>query len=750
MNNNDINFNYDLDYSKDKNIDKRILEVCAIAEAKYLEKQKKQKSNNISHRIDIDINNLIKKNNDKNIFINKETINEIKKDLETSNSNVQNASYFTVSKMGKIDNKSISTEKNLLSQRFFAKHEKPLNKNQKINYSSISRNQNNDYNNILFNHNNIDKIMSKSQNNYYKNNANDGSKTQYFFNSQEFNHKINFKPFDTFNSKSEKNTIQQNFMSNNEISTQQQYILNEKPIQRKNISNNISTQQKFIQNEFTIKRNITQNDMSMQRQNLPNDMPIQNQYMTNNLLTQRKNISNDISNQRQYIQNDISTQNQYMPNNISTQRKNISNDMLMEKQYIPNDISIQRNNIPNDISVQNQYIQNNMSLQRNNIPNDISVQKQYIQNNMSLKRPYIPNDMLTQKQYIQNDMPIQNQYIQNDMPIPRNNSNDVSMQKQYKSNSIQNQYMQNDISIPRNNSNNASMQKQRQYKSNSNSIQKQYIQNDMSIQKNNYNDISVQKQYKSNHNSMQKQYNSQDNTIQRRNKSKNKSLLNKIIQKDFKSNEKQEMNKSMHINYKPLFSDSINKKYIFGHDKHISNRNPIRLNKILLQAQTLIKNHKYTSAYYLLQKTIATGEYHSDLFYLYGEVNRILENYKIAEDYLLLALNFEIHSPYVFYSMGLLYHTLKEYQYSNIFLKLFHSLINNDKVHLFIAKNYMGLGELTKAAKELTKAIDMSHDNDNYYKIRSEVYNKMGLTEMSNEDLNMYNYIKKAKIEENK
>ena len=741
--NNDINFNYDLDYSKDKNIDKRILEVCAIAEAKYLEKQKKQKSNNISHRIDIDINNLIKKNNDKNIFINKETINEIKKDLETSNSNVQNVSYFTVSKMGKIDNKSISTEKNLLSQRFFAKHEKPSNKNQKINYSSISRNQNNNYNNILFNNNNnnIDKIMSKSQINFYKNNANDGSKTQYLFNSQQFNHKINFKPFDTFNNKSENNTnntMQQNFMSN-DISKQQKYIIKEKPIQRKNISNNLSTQQKFIQNEITIKRNVTQNDMSMHRQYLPNDMSIQNQYIPNNISSQRKNISNNMSIQRQYIQNDISLQNQYMPNNISTQRKNISNNNSIQRQYIPNDIPIHRENISNDISVQNQYIQNNMSSQRQYIPNDMPTQKQYIQ-----------NDISKQNRYISNDMSIQNQYIQNDISIPRNNSNDVSIQKQkqYKSNSIPKQYFQNDISIQKNNFNNISMQKQKQYKSNS--IQKQYLPNDMSIQKNNSNDVSVQKQYKSNHNSIQNPYYSQDNTIQRRNKSNNKSFLNKIIQKDFKSNDKQEMNKSMHINYKPLFSDSINKKYIFGHDKHISNRNPIRLNKILLQAQTLIKNHKYTSAYYLLQKTIATGEYHSDLFYLYGEVNRILENYKIAEDYLLLALNFEIHSPYVFYSMGLLYHTLKEYQYSNIFLKLFHSLINNDKVHLFIAKNYMGLGELTKAAKELTKAIDLSHDNDNYYKIRSEVYNKMGLTEMSNEDLNMYNYIKNTKIEENK
>ena len=36
-----INLNYDLDYSKDKTIDRRVLEVCAIAEANFLKEQKK-------------------------------------------------------------------------------------------------------------------------------------------------------------------------------------------------------------------------------------------------------------------------------------------------------------------------------------------------------------------------------------------------------------------------------------------------------------------------------------------------------------------------------------------------------------------------------------------------------------------------------------------------------------------------------------------------------------------------------------
>ena len=202
--------------------------------------------------------------------------------------------------------------------------------------------------------------------------------------------------------------------------------------------------------------------------------------------------------------------------------------------------------------------------------------------------------------------------------------------------------------------------------------------------------------------------------------------------------------------YKPLFSKTINKAYIFPHIQHIKNKNKYELNKILLKSENLIKHKKYLMAYNLLKETISCGEYHSDLFYLFGEVNRILKNYQNAENYLLLALNFEIHSPKVFYSMGLLYQDLKQYSYSNIFFKLYLRLIDSDYVHYLRAKNYTLMGEYLKAAKEMTVAIEINNECDYYYKFRSEIYNKLGLKEISNEDFNMYQFIKNKKIEENK
>ena len=427
--NSNININYDLDYSKDKSIDKRVLEVCAIAEANFLKEQKKSNPN-FTELKDLIINN----DNDtyKIMIPNK----NMKKALETNKPNVQNQSYFTVSKLGKIGNKSISLEKNILSQK------------------------------------------------YYNNNN------------------------------------EQNYMNNNNYFSNAKNRFNTQIIQQNNINNNIQN---------------NQNDLSSK------------------LHLQKRN---KINNEYQSLNNFQKTQRTF---NFNKRKIN-----------------------------------------------------QQISKSINLKRA-------------------------------KTNREEI--------------------------------------KSNNNFI----------------------------------------NTTS-----------------------------SIKTQYKPLFSKTVNKTYIFPHIQHIKNKNRYELNKILLKSENLINHKKYILAYNLLKEIISTGEYHSDLFYLFGEVNRILKNYQNAENYLLLALNFEIHSPKVFYSMGLLYHELKQYSYSNIFLKLFIRLINTDNAHYLRAKNYVMLGDYLKAAKEMTIAIDMNEECDYYYKFRSEIYNKLGLNEIANGDLNMYEFIQNKKIEENK
>jgi predicted Zn-dependent protease len=194
-------------------------------------------------------------------------------------------------------------------------------------------------------------------------------------------------------------------------------------------------------------------------------------------------------------------------------------------------------------------------------------------------------------------------------------------------------------------------------------------------------------------------------------------------------------------NLKPILNKNNRKRIILPHQNHISSKSNIDINKLLLNTKSLIKNYKFKTAYEKLKSAIHLGIYHSDLFYLYGEVNRILKNYQESEDYLLLSLNFELHSPYVFYSLGLLYQEVSQYKYSNTFFKLFNQLLNNSDVHFQMAKNYSQLGKFIKAAEQLTKAIELNKENPNYYKFRSQVYNLIGLTEMASEDQKMFNYI---------
>ena len=194
--------------------------------------------------------------------------------------------------------------------------------------------------------------------------------------------------------------------------------------------------------------------------------------------------------------------------------------------------------------------------------------------------------------------------------------------------------------------------------------------------------------------------------------------------------------------YKPIINQN-NKKIIIEplHQNHISSKSNIDINKLLLNSKTLIKKYKFKTAYNNLKSAINLGIYHSDLFYLYGEVNRILKNFQEAEDYLLLALNFELHSPYVFYSLGLLYQEISQFKYSNIFFKLFNQLLENTDVHFQMAKNYSQINKFIKAVEQLTKAIELNKECPDYYKFRSEIYNLIGMKEMANEDEKMYYYI---------
>ena len=176
---------------------------------------------------------------------------------------------------------------------------------------------------------------------------------------------------------------------------------------------------------------------------------------------------------------------------------------------------------------------------------------------------------------------------------------------------------------------------------------------------------------------------------------------------------------------------SLKNKPLQEHKNHSKNSN---LSKILLESRDLIKKQKLKQAYLLLKQTISTGIQHSDLFYLFGEINRMLKQNEEAEKFLIKSIKFELHSPYAFFSLGLLYQDMNQFQNSTKFFRLFNRLLDNADVHFQIAINYFKLKDFVNAAEEVSKAIDLNGECAEYYLFRSEIYRNMGLKEMENED----------------
>jgi tetratricopeptide (TPR) repeat protein len=163
------------------------------------------------------------------------------------------------------------------------------------------------------------------------------------------------------------------------------------------------------------------------------------------------------------------------------------------------------------------------------------------------------------------------------------------------------------------------------------------------------------------------------------------------------------------------------------------------INKLLLESKTLMKKLNFKKAYENLKLPISQGLSHADVYYLFGEICRILKKLEEAETYLLQCLKFEHHSPFVFYSLGLLYQEIEQYKYSVSFFKHFTCLIQTSDAFYQLAKSYFGLNKSLKSAIYITKAINLNANVYEFYKFRSELYDSMGFKELARDDKKIAN-----------
>jgi len=147
-----------------------------------------------------------------------------------------------------------------------------------------------------------------------------------------------------------------------------------------------------------------------------------------------------------------------------------------------------------------------------------------------------------------------------------------------------------------------------------------------------------------------------------------------------------------------------------------------------------MKKLNFNKAYEILKFPISQGLCHSDIFYLFGDVCRILKKKEESEKYLLECLKFEQHSPYVFNSLGLLYQELSNYKISQSFFRHFLEILVTSDTYYQMSKNYMALKKYLKAAIHITKAIEINKYCKEYYLFRGGIYDIMGFKELAEED----------------
>lgn len=112
---------------------------------------------------------------------------------------------------------------------------------------------------------------------------------------------------------------------------------------------------------------------------------------------------------------------------------------------------------------------------------------------------------------------------------------------------------------------------------------------------------------------------------------------------------------------------------------------------------------------------IARGVEHSDVYYMLGEVLRQSSSISEAIKYLLKALSYEVHSPYVYESLGQCYYKLCEYTKSKQLLKKFVTMRKSHFANCVLALCYYKCKDYNNCIKYCTEAISLKEDVCDYY-----------------------------------
>ncbi len=144
--------------------------------------------------------------------------------------------------------------------------------------------------------------------------------------------------------------------------------------------------------------------------------------------------------------------------------------------------------------------------------------------------------------------------------------------------------------------------------------------------------------------------------------------------------------------------------------------------EVAQKAKTAMLSGDLEAAFRCLADAVDSGVKHADVFYLFGEVSRLRGLFEQAEKFLTKALCFKVHSPYTYYSLGLLYIETKRCSLAVDSLQRFVSLAPTADGHFQLGRALELEGEHEAAIRAVSEAIRLAPKCAAYYLHRGRIY----------------------------
>ncbi|CAI2368989.1 unnamed protein product [Moneuplotes crassus] len=185
---------------------------------------------------------------------------------------------------------------------------------------------------------------------------------------------------------------------------------------------------------------------------------------------------------------------------------------------------------------------------------------------------------------------------------------------------------------------------------------------------------------------------------------------------------------------KLTLGDSIPKLRPFADNPTVLKDASKSVKKSILETQFLMSKGRLKRAKEVIEDVLHEGYENSDAYFLSGEIDRQIGIIAQAEQKLLKALTFQVFTPKVYFSLGLLYNYKKEFDKAVRCFKKFLFNVETPEAHFELGFALMELNSPSEACIHFSRAIILDPEEPDYYLKRAKCYETQGLEELAQED----------------